>query len=110
MSGAGLALGVVLRSRGGDEGAAFEGCDSGGGDVWHFRGAPGKGEVFPEGEEWVAFPHEDALEIWVICEGDTHHIPDFALVPICGFPEMDGGGDGFLFRYFGLEAEVAFVI
>lgn len=64
------------------------------GDVGEVAGATGEGEVFAEGEEGVAFPHEDAAEIGVVTENDSEHVESFALVPVGGWPNGDYGGNG----------------
>ena len=64
------------------------------GDIGEVAGATGEGKVFAEGEEGVAFPHEDAAEIGVVTENDSEHVEGFAFVPIGGWPNGDHGGDG----------------
>jgi hypothetical protein len=42
----------------------------------------------------ITLPHDDAAQVGVAGKADTHHVPDLALVPIGGRPNVADGARG----------------
>ena len=76
-------------------------------DVRHFTRFPFQWKVFPERVIWIPFPHQDPAKIRMAGETNTHHVVNFALVPVGGGPERGDGWDlKMVLRDSGFQAEV----
>ena len=60
-------------------------------------GLPFEREFFAQGKVRIAFPHQDAAQIGMVVETQTHHVVDLALVPVGGRPDVGDGVDGRIF-------------
>src|SRR5262245_37828604 len=56
--------------------------------------------------------HQNSLQVWMIVKPDSKHVPDFALIPIGGGPDVGDGWEGWVLtlkRDFQTKVLVAFV-
>ena len=60
-------------------------------DIGHLAGTPREREIFAEGKERIALPHEDAAMIFEPIELDPHHVVDLPLMPSCRRPDFGNG-------------------
>jgi hypothetical protein len=103
-----LARDGIFAARNSDKRAAFKGGRVSECDFGQPGGFAGEGEIFPEREVRIAFPHEDAAEVGVVTEADAHHVVDFAFVPVGSPPHCGKGGHfAFFFGNLGIEAQIA---
>src|SRR5262245_9433139 len=65
-------------------------------------------KILSQGVIRITIPHQDPPQVRVASEPDPHHVVDFPLVPISGFPNRrDTRSLGFLFRDVRFQTQVA---
>ena len=66
-----------------------------------------QGKIFLERMVGIAVPHEDAAQIGMAVKLDSHHVEDFALVPVGALENRQDGIDGgFILTDFDFHAQV----
>src|SRR5580765_5135710 len=78
----GLASDGVVTTRDRHERATFERRGFGESYVRDFTCLAGERKIFAQRKIRIAFPHQDAAQVGVTAKANTHHVVDFALVPI----------------------------
>src|SRR5256885_1104831 len=76
--------------------------------VWNFARLARERKIFAQRKIGIAFPHQNAAQVGVTAKANTHHVVDFALVPIGRFPHgRDCGQLGLFLAHVGFQTQMA---
>src|SRR5260370_24723954 len=77
------------------------------GDIWHFARQTFQRKFLSQRKERISVPHQNAAQIGMAVELDSHHVVNLALVPIRGRPNVRNRvNDSDIFRQSELQSQM----